>query len=78
MSETGNGRHQFLLLNKDRESLAGRCAIFELYPLTIPELMTEKWDEDIHLSFFQEFLQKGSLLSVLPSFMLDPDYVVRE
>lgn len=72
------GSSQFLLLNKVRESLAGRCTIFELFPLTIPELMTEKWDEDIRLSFFQEFLQKGSLPDVLPSFMMDPDYAVRE
>jgi predicted AAA+ superfamily ATPase len=72
------GSCQLLLLDKVRESLAGRCAIFEIYPLTIPELMTEVWDEDIPLSFFQEFLQKGSLPEVLPSFMTDPDYAVRE
>jgi predicted AAA+ superfamily ATPase len=72
------GSSQFLLLNKVRESLTGRCAIFELFPLTIPELMTEKWDEDIRLSFFQEFLKKGSLPDILPSFMMDPDYAGRE
>ena len=72
------GSSQFLLLNKVRESLAGRCTIFELFPLTIPELMTEKWDEGIRLSFFQEFLQKGSLPDVLPSFMMDADYAGRE
>jgi predicted AAA+ superfamily ATPase len=72
------GSSQFLLLKKVRESLAGRCAIFELFPLTIPELRTEKWDGDIRLSFFQEFLQKGSLPDVLPSFMMDPDYAVCE
>jgi predicted AAA+ superfamily ATPase len=72
------GSSQFLLLNKVRESLTGRCAIFELFPLTIPELMTEKWDEDIRLSFFQEFLKKGSLPDILPSFMMDSDYAGRE
>ena len=72
------GSSQFLLLNKVRESLAGRCAIFELFPLTIPETMTGKWDENIRLSFFQEFLQKGSLPGVLPSFLMDQDYAARE
>jgi predicted AAA+ superfamily ATPase len=72
------GSSQLLLLNKVRESLAGRCAIFELFPLTIPEMMTDKWDQDIRLSFFQEFLRKGSLPEVLPSFMMDPDYAMRE
>jgi predicted AAA+ superfamily ATPase len=72
------GSSQFLLLNKVRESLAGRCTIFELYSLTIPELMTEKWDQDISLSFLQEFMKKGSLPNILPSFMMDPDYAVRE
>jgi predicted AAA+ superfamily ATPase len=72
------GSSQFLLLNKVRESLAGRCAIFELYPLTIPELMTDKWDEDTRISFFQEFLKTGSLPDILPSFMMDPDYAGRE
>lgn len=72
------GSSQFLLLQKVRESLAGRCAIFELFPLTIPEMMTDKWDQDIRLSFFQEFLQNGSLPEVLPSFMMDSDYAARE
>ena len=72
------GSSQFLFLNKVRESLAGRCTIFELYPLTIPELMTEKWDQDIRLSLFQEFMRKGSLPDILPSFTMYPDYAVRE
>jgi predicted AAA+ superfamily ATPase len=37
------GSSQILLLPKIRESLAGRCQILELYPLTLPELMTNSW-----------------------------------
>ena len=72
------GSSQFLLLNKVRESLAGRSAIFELFPLTIPELMTDNWDDDIRPSVFQEFLQKGLIPEILPSFLMDPGYAVRE
>lgn len=72
------GSSQLMLLNKVRESLAGRCAIYELFPFTIPEMMTEKWDEDIPLSFLQEFFQKGSIPAVPPSFLLDSNYAVRE
>jgi len=72
------GSSQFLLLNKVRESLAGRSAIFELFPLTIPELMTDNWDDDIHPSVFQEFLQKGLIQNFLPSFLMDSGYAVRE
>ena len=35
-----------------KESLAGRCMIEELYPLTLPELMTKGWaDEAAHSNF---------------------------
>jgi len=47
------GSSQILLLNKVRESLAGRSEILELYPLTLPELLTSDWDEDVKNSFFQ-------------------------
>jgi predicted AAA+ superfamily ATPase len=72
------GSSQFLHLNKVSESLADRAAIFELFPLTIPELMTDGWDDDIHASLFQEFLQKGLVPESLPSFLMDPEYAVRE
>lgn len=72
------GSSQLLLLNKVRESLAGRCAIYELFPMTIPEMMTEKWEQEIRLSFLQEFIKTGSMPSSIPSFMLVPDYAHRE
>ncbi len=72
------GSSQLLLLNKVRESLAGRCAIFELFPLTIPEIMTEKWEEEVRLSFLQELFKTGKIPSITPSFMLAPDYALRE
>jgi hypothetical protein len=37
------GSSQLLLLEKVKESLAGRCHIVELFPLTLPELGTESW-----------------------------------
>lgn len=72
------GSSQLLLLNKVRESLAGRCAIFEIFPLTIPEHLTEKWEEEIPLSVMQKLFLSGKLPEVLPSFMMDPAYAERE
>ncbi len=39
------GSSQILLLSKVRESLAGRAAIEELWPLTLPEMLTQSWDD---------------------------------
>lgn len=72
------GSIQLLLLNKVKESLAGRCAIFEIFPLSIPEIITENWEEEIRLSVLQKLLQSGELPDLLPSFMMDPDYARRE
>ena len=71
------GSSQLLLLNSVRESLAGRCIIFELFPLTIPEIMSDNWD-DVRYSWFQDFLRTGSLQSFSPSFLLEPDHASRE
>lgn len=38
------GSSQILLLKKVRESLAGRVALQEIYPLTLSERMSESWD----------------------------------
>ena len=38
------GSSQLLLLEKVRESLAGRCVIVELFPLTVPEIIADDWD----------------------------------
>jgi len=72
------GSSQLLLLNKVRESLAGRCAIFEIFPLTIPEILTSAWEEEIRHSFFQSFLETGVLPEYKPSFSMEHDFAKRE
>ncbi|MCF8361122.1 MAG: ATP-binding protein [Prolixibacteraceae bacterium] len=70
------GSSQFLLLEKVKESLAGRCLIFDLLPLTIPELRTKSWDDVIEDSVFQKFVINNlSVDELLPSFMLDEKMV---
>jgi predicted AAA+ superfamily ATPase len=68
------GSSQLLLLQKVRESLAGRCYIQEVFPLTLPEIITERWDEEVKLSFFQQYLTSGEIPGLLPSFLLDPSF----
>lgn len=70
------GSSQLLLLNKVKESLAGRCHIVELYPLTLPEILTEDDETDniLPLSCLQSLLTTGELQISVPSFMLDPKY----
>lgn len=41
------GSSQILLLEQVKESLAGRTALIELYPLTLPERLTNSWSEEI-------------------------------
>jgi len=64
------GSSQLLLMEKVRESLAGRCSIIEMYPLTLPELRTKSWDDDISDSLFQKLLNNESN-DYFPSFLLD-------
>lgn len=71
------GSSQLLLLEKVRESLAGRCVIVDLYPLTLPELRTEAWDDPARDSPFQAILKtpvatSQTVQSLLPHFLLDP------
>lgn len=69
------GSSQILLLQKVKESLAGRSQIIELYPLTLPELVSGGWEDEIELSFFQKLiLGQANISDLLPSFMLVPDY----
>lgn len=66
------GSSQLLLLEKVRESLAGRCIIYELYPLTLPELATTDWNDAIILSEWQKILNGNTDIStLLPSFLMD-------
>jgi len=41
------GSSQIRLLGKVKESLAGRAAVEELWPLTLPEMMTDSWDQPV-------------------------------
>ena len=66
------GSSQLLLMEKVRESLAGRCTIVEMYPLTLPELRTKNWKDDVTCSMFQNLL-KGNENMYFPSFLLDAD-----
>ena len=71
------GSSQILLLDKVKESLAGRCIIEEVLPLTLPEIITKSWDAPPAVSFFQRFLNDLQLPGHLPSFELYPDYAGR-
>ena len=54
------GSSQILLLKKIRESLAGRCDIIEMYPLTLPEMCTENWKNVVKKSYFQQVILGAS------------------
>ena len=64
------GSSQLLLLQKVKESLAGRCVIFDMYPLTLPEMMTAENGKDLTQSLWQKVLQ-GENPIALPNFNLD-------
>jgi len=71
-----SGSSQLLLLEKVKESLAGRCVILELYPLTVPELVTDAWEDEIHASLFIQCLERlNAIHEILPSFFLDNRHV---
>ncbi len=65
------GSSQLLLMEKVRETLAGRCTILEIFPLTLPELKTKSWDDDVISSIFQQELKNERVNDYLPSFLLD-------
>ncbi len=73
------GSSQLLLLEKVKESLAGRCIIYELYPLTLPEIETHDWADEIHLSIWQKILSSPQIdLALFPSFLLDERMVEKQ
>jgi uncharacterized protein len=61
------GSSQILLMKQVRESLAGRCRLLELYPLTIPEMLTKSWDDPVRESRLIRWLRKGVDLSAAPA-----------
>ena len=54
------GSSQILLLERIRESLAGRASLLELYPLTFPELLTDSWDDPVRESRMIQWLRSGA------------------
>ena len=73
------GSSQFLLLQKVKESLAGRCVIREIYPLLLTELRTNNSTEEVENSFFADFIQnKKTISNVAPSFVFDAKYAVKK
>ena len=70
------GSSQILLLKKIRESLAGRCSILEMYPLTLPELMTNSWKDKITPSYFQNLISNKNLNTI--PFLLDPKHAEKK
>ncbi len=68
------GSSQFLLLQQVKESLAGRCSIYDVMPLTLPEIMTSEWDTPIQESMFRKLISGKSLTELLPSFLLYPSH----
>ncbi len=67
------GSSQILLLGKVKETLAGRCNILELFPLTLPELKTHSFSDEIIPSFFQKILNAEMRPDEIPpQFVLDP------
>lgn len=72
------GSSQLLLLQKVKESLAGRCLIEELYPLTLPELLTDGMEDLPTNSLFQRILTDGEIPALFPSFQLLPDFAQKQ
>ncbi len=66
------GSSQIMLLNKVKESLAGRCVIEELFPLTLPELQTKGFDDAPPLSAFQQLLITRELPEFIPALPMHP------
>jgi predicted AAA+ superfamily ATPase len=67
------GSSQLMLMNNVKESLAGRCIIEELYPLTLPELMTNGWADEAAYSNFQKIILGQGIPEFIP-FRLQKNY----
>lgn len=72
------GSSQLLLLEKVKESLAGRCVIFDMYPLTMPELATDG-NTEIIVSEWQNLLDREMIEpKFLPSSVLDSRLAIKK
>lgn len=66
------GSSQLLLMEKVRESLAGRASIFEMFTLTLPEMRTNSWNDEVENSIFLHEMRTNPVENnYLPSFLLD-------
>ena len=54
------GSSQIHLLERIKESLAGRSSLVELFPLTLPERLTRSWDDAIGESKMARWLQDST------------------
>lgn len=59
------GSSQILLMDKVRESLAGRMTLLELYPLTLLEMQTQSWQDKIDPSLLIQCLRQVDLFKQL-------------
>lgn len=67
-----SGSSQVLLLKKVRESLAGRIAICELFPLTLPEMKTFSWSDPVIPSRLVSLIENFSQKKCLDLFQASP------
>jgi predicted AAA+ superfamily ATPase len=72
-----SGSSQLLLLEKVRESLAGRCIILELFPLTLTEMRTQRWDDTVEASVFQQYVTTKNT-NWLPSSLFDKQLAAKQ
>lgn len=72
------GSAQILLLKNIKETLAGRCFNYELYPLTIPEIQTNQWEDSIVPSAMQRYFQDFNLSILKTSPLLDKGYAKKK
>lgn len=63
------GSSQILLLKKVKETLAGRCRILEMFPLTLPEFQARGWDSELQYSYWQQLLS-GNQVEFFPDFRI--------
>ena len=68
------GSSQILLLEKVKESLAGRAMLVEIFPFTLPEMLSESWDASASESRFISWLRQGATASFSGIPQASPDY----
>lgn len=59
------GSSQILLMEQVRESLAGRASLVEIYPLTLPERVTQSWSDEVKPSRMVQILLKKDSSAIL-------------